>query len=105
MIFISEKRLVALIDAAVKKQNQNMLWGWGESETPGLYREFDSLHSKIRALQLQVNAMQSRIDDFKALIAALDAKVDEWKNKPAGVPVDVFDDLAAKLREVLAKFG
>lgn len=106
MIFISEKKLQTLIAAVVKSQMQNALWGWtGDPEVPGLYREFDSLHSRIRALQLQVNQMQSRIDDFRALIAALGAKIDEWKARPEGVPVETFDALADELRAVLAKFG
>lgn len=105
MIFISEKKLQSLITAAVKSQMQNLLWGWaGEKEIPGLYREFDSLHSRIRALQLQVNQMQSRIDDFAALLRALDAKVDALKANQ-GVPVEQFDALAEQLRAILAKLG
>ncbi len=105
MIFISEKKLQALIASAVKSQMQNALWGWnGDPEVPGLYREFDSLHSRIRALQLQVNKMQSRIDDFAALLRDLDAKVDALKAN-AGIPVEQFDALADQLRAILAKLG
>lgn len=105
-IFISEKKLQSLITTAVKSQMQNLLWGWeGGTEVPGLYREFDSIHSRIRSLQLQVDKMQTRIDDANALIAAIAAKVDELKARPEGVPVEVFDGFVAQLRDLLAKLG
>jgi uncharacterized coiled-coil DUF342 family protein len=105
-IFISEKKLQSLVATAVKTQMQNLLWGWdGETEIPGLYREFDSVHARINSLERKVNEMQSRIDDFRALIAALGAKIDEWKARPEGIPVETFDALADELRAVLAKFG
>lgn len=119
-LFISEAKLLKLIDGAVKarmqdlrplmaadvkSQMQNLLWGWSEVEMPGLYREFDSVHSRIRALQLQVNEMQTRIDDANALVAAIAAKIDELKARPEGVPVDVFDGFVAQLRDLLAKLG
>lgn len=120
-LFISEAKLLKLIDgslkarlqdlrpliaAEVKSQMQNLLWGWtGDTETPGLYREFDSLHSRLRALQLQVDKMQTRLDDAAALIAAISAKVDELKARPEGVPVEAFDAFVGQLRDLLAKLG
>jgi hypothetical protein len=98
-----KKFLTAAVDAEVKK----LLWGWGDDdpETPGLYREFDSLHARINALAIRIDNMQDKIDAFKALLAAVDAKVDEWKAKPAGVPVEVFDALAEQLKAILAKLA
>jgi hypothetical protein len=81
------------------------LQGDGTGDDRGVLGEFDSLHSRIRSLQLEIRKMQTRIDAFRELIAALDRKVDEWKARPEGVPVAEFDALADQLRAVLAKFG
>ena len=49
--------------------------------------------------------MQTAIDDFNAVVAALAAKVDEFLARPRdGLPVEKVREMAASVRAILDKF-
>ena len=100
-----QDQLRQMVRAEFKSALQEALEGDGTGDNRGLYGEYDSLHSRIRALQLEIKRMQGRIDVFKDILAQVSSKIDEIKAKGEGVPMDVFEGLLADLKAVLAKLN
>jgi hypothetical protein len=104
-VIMRKTTLQQQIETAVNQAFKAWTQGDGTGDDRGLYGEFDSLHSRIRALQLETKRMQGRIDVFKDILAQVSAKIDELKAKGEGVPVDVFNGLIDDLKAVLAKLA
>jgi hypothetical protein len=104
-VIMRKTTLQQQIETAVNQAFKTWVAGDGTGDDRGLCGEFDSLHSRIRSLQLETKKMQSKIDAFRDLIAQVSAKVDELKAKGEGIPVDVFAQLTDDLKAVLAKLG